>query len=257
MVEKRVAIVTGASSGIGAVTASRLAADFEGIVLVARRADELQKTAEQVRAAGAEPFIVLADLLEADAAQRIILETVDRFGRIDALINIAGAVPQVNIFEMSDVQWLAAMEVKFHSARRLTMQAWPHLVSSRGSIIFMSGTAAENPKPAAAAIGAINAAIDALSKAFAEQGIADGVQVNTVLPGPIMTGRRQAFLEKIASSGEVTMDQAAQSFLRESRIHRFGQPEEVAELIAFLVSPRARFITGTAIRIDGGEIKGI
>lgn len=239
MIEKRVAIVTGASSGIGAATALRLAADFWGIVLVARRADELQRNAEQVRAAGAEPFVFSADLMEADAAQRIVNETVARFGRLDALVNVAGAVPQINVFEMTDAQWLAAMEVKFHSARRLTIHAWPYLVSSRGSVIFMSGTAAENPRPAAGAIGAINAAIDALSKAFAEQGVEDGVQVNTVLPGPIMTGRRKAFLEKMASSGEISMDQAAQSFLRDSRIQRYGQPEEVAELIAFLVSPKA------------------
>ncbi len=257
MVEKRVAVVTGASSGIGAATALRLADDFWGIVLVARRSDELQRSAERVRAAGAEPLIVCADLMEADAAQRIIHETTARFGRIDALINVAGAVPQVDVFELSDAQWIASMEVKFHSARRLTIQAWPHLTSSRGSVIFMSGTAAENPKPAAAAIGAVNAAIDALSKSFAEKGLVDGVRVNTVMPGPIMTERRTAFLEKMAISQKVSVDQAAQSFLRESRIPRFGQPEEVAELIAFLVSPRANFITGTAIRIDGGEIKGI
>jgi len=105
--------------------------------------------------------------------------TLERFGRIDALLNIAGAVPQIDLFEMTDQKWHAGMELKLHGARRLTIRAWDALKQSRGSVVFMSGSASLDPKPAFAAVAATNAAITALAKAFAEQGIQDGVLVNS------------------------------------------------------------------------------
>jgi 3-oxoacyl-[acyl-carrier protein] reductase len=96
---------------------------------------------------------------------------------------------------MTDAQWEDGMALKFHGARRLTIQAWDALRASGGSVVFISGSAALDPKPSFAAVAAINAII-ALAKAFAEQGIKDGVQVNSVVPGAVMTGRRQSFFEK-------------------------------------------------------------
>jgi 3-oxoacyl-[acyl-carrier protein] reductase len=113
----------------------------------------------------------------------VIKTTLDRYGRIDALLNIAGAVPQIDLFEMTDEQWRAGMELKFHGARRLTLRAWEALKANQGSVVFMSGSAALDPKPVFAAVASTNAAIIALAKAFAEQGIKDGVQVNSVIPG--------------------------------------------------------------------------
>ncbi|SDG60299.1 3-oxoacyl-[acyl-carrier protein] reductase [Dyadobacter soli] len=252
-----IAIVTGASSGIGAQTAIRLANDFTGIVLVARRSELLEQTAGEVQGKGVTVHTIVADLHQPEAAEDIVRQTIDRFGRIDALVNIAGAVPQMNVLQMTDQQWDDSMQVKFHSARRLAVHAWPLLMQTSGSVIFVSGTAAENPKPNSAAIASINAAINALAKAFAEQGIQDGVRVNAVLPGPIWTDRRKAFLEKSAAASGADQEEVSQKLLAQFGIARYGEPLEVAELIAFLLSRQARFITGTAIRIDGGEVKGI
>jgi 3-oxoacyl-[acyl-carrier protein] reductase len=185
-----VAIVTGASQGIGRATALRLARDFSAVVLVARNKDELDKTASDVNAAGAEPPIYALDLREPQSAEILVKGTLDRFGRIDVLLNIAGAVPQIDLFEMTDAQWDDGMALKLHGARRLTIQAWDALKSSNGSVVLISGSAALDPKPGFAAVAAVNAAIIALAKAFAEQGIKDGVQVNSVVPGAVMTGRR-------------------------------------------------------------------
>lgn len=252
-----VAIVTGASQGIGRSTAIRLARDFSAIVLAARNGAALKEVADAVKTAGAEPLICDLDLSKVESAQALVKTTLDRFGRIDALLNIAGAVPQIDLFEMTDEQWRAGAELKLHGARRLTILAWEALKQSKGSVVFMSGSAALDPKPAFAAVAAINAAIIALAKAFAEQGIKDGVQVNSIIPGAVMTGRRRSFMEKWAPAHNMSVEQAMKEFPEKVEISRYGRPEEIADLLAFMVSPAAKWMTGTSVRMDGGETKGI
>jgi 3-oxoacyl-[acyl-carrier protein] reductase len=257
MTTKSVAIVTGASQGIGQATALRLAKDFSAVVLVARGKENLDKTSAQIKSSGAEPLVLAADLRDPKAPDAIVSETLKTFGRIDALLNIAGAVPQIDLFEMTDAQWDDGMALKFHGARRLTIRAWDALKSSQGSVVLISGSAALDPKPGFAAVAAINAAIIALAKAFAEQGIKDNVQVNSVVPGAVMTHRRQTFFEKWAPAHNMTVEAAIKKFPEEAGIARFGKPEEIADLLAYLVSPAAKWMIGSCIRMDGGEIKGI
>ena len=252
-----VAIVTGASQGIGRATAVRLAKDFSGVALAARDRDALKEVEAEVKSSGADPLTVALDLRTRESAEILVKNTLERFGRIDALLNIAGAVPQKDLFEMTDEQWRDGLELKLHGARRLTILAWGALKASKGSVVLISGSAALDPKPGFAAVATINAAIIALAKAFAEQGIKDGIQVNSVVPGPVMTNRRKSFLEKWARANGMTPEEATKSFPEEAGISRYGTPEEVADLMAFLVSPAAKWLTGTSVRIDGGEIKGI
>ena len=257
MTAKTVAIVTGASQGIGRATALRLARDFSAGVLVARNKDELEKTASAVNSAGTESLIYALDLREPQSAEILVRGTLDRFGRIDTLLNIAGAVPQIDLFEMTDAQWDDGMALKLHSARRLTIQAWNALKASNGSVVLISGSAALDPKPGFAAVATINAAIIALAKAFAEQGIKDGVQVNSVVPGAVMTGRRRSFMEHWAPEHNLTVDEAMKQFPEKIGIARYGTPDEIADLMAYMVSSAAKWMTGTSVRMDGGEIKGI
>jgi 3-oxoacyl-[acyl-carrier protein] reductase len=214
----------------------------------------LQKTSAAVNAPGAESLIYALDLRDPQSAEIIVKGTLEHFGRIDALLNIAGAVPQIDLFEMADAQWDDGMALKLHGARRLTIRAWDALKASNGSVILISGSAALDPKPA---VAAINAAIIALAKAFAEQGIKDGVQVNSVVPGAVMTGRRRSFFEKWAPAHNLTVEEAVNKFPQDVGISRFGQPEEIADLMAYMVSPAAKWMTGTSVRMDGGEMKGI
>jgi 3-oxoacyl-[acyl-carrier protein] reductase len=254
---KSVAVITGASQGIGEATAIRLARDFSVLVLVARNRVNLEQTAEVVRAAGAEALVIDSDLAEPQAAQAVVDQTLAAFGRIDALLNIAGAVPQIDLFEMTDEQWEGGLALKLHGARRLTIAAWPSLKASKGSVVLMSGNSALFPKAPYAAVGIINAAIVAMAKAFSDRGITDGVQVNSVLPGPVMTGRRRSYLQHWAPLHNMTVEEATASFPKEAGIARYGEPEEIAELMAFLVSPGARWMTGSALRMDGGEVKSV
>jgi 3-oxoacyl-[acyl-carrier protein] reductase len=235
----------------------RLARDFSAVVLAARNEEELKETAAAVNSAGSESLICALDLREPQSAEVIVKNTLDRFGRIDALLNIAGAVPQIDLFEMTDAQWEDGLALKLHGARRLTVKAWDALKASGGSVVLISGSAALDPKPGFAAVATVNAAITALAKAFAEQGIKDSVQVNSVVPGAVMTGRRQSFIQKWAPAHNLTFEEAVKKFPEDVGIARFGKPEEIADLIAFLVSPAAKWMTGTSVRMDGGEIKGI
>jgi 3-oxoacyl-[acyl-carrier protein] reductase len=252
-----VAIVTGASQGIGQATAVRLARDFSAVVLVARNRVHLGATAEAVKAGGADALIIDADLSQPAAAQEVVDRTMAAYGRIDALLNIAGAVPQIDLFEMTDEQWENGLALKLHGARRLTIAAWPALRASGGSVVLISGNSALFPKAPYAAVGTINAAIVALAKALSDRGIADGVQVNSVLPGPVMTGRRRSYLQHWAPLHNMTVEEATASFPKEAGIARYGEPEEIAELMAFLVSPGAKWMTGSSLRMDGGEVKSI
>jgi 3-oxoacyl-[acyl-carrier protein] reductase len=255
--EQRVAIVTGASQGIGRATAIRLAKDFSTVVLAARNRENLLETAAAVEKAGAKAHGIAVDLASPDGARLVVTETLTAYGRIDAVLNIAGAVPGIDVMEMTDQQWVEGAELKLHGARRLTIQAWEALKKSRGSVVFMSGAAALEPKSATAAVGVINAAIDALAKAFAERGVKDGIQVNSVLPGAVLTQRRRTLMEKVAAKQGITVDQVIEGYPEKVGIARLGTPEEIADLMAFLVSPEARWLTGTAIRMDGGETRGI
>src|ERR1700690_4375236 len=255
--EKSAAIVTGASQGIGRSTAIRLARDFTALVLVARDRANLEGTAESVKAAGAKALVIDSDLSQPEAAKSVVDQTEAAFDRIDALLNIAGAVPQIDLFEMTDAQWEAGLALKLHGARRLTIAAWPALKTAKGAVVLMSGNSALFPKAPYAAVGTINAAIVALAKAFSDRGIVDGGQVNSVLPGPVMTGGRRSYLEHWSSIHRMTVAEATEKFPQDAGIARYGKPEEIAELIAFLVSPGARWMTGSTLRMDGGEVKSI
>ncbi len=254
---KSVAIVTGASQGIGQATAVRLARDFASVALVARSRSNLEETEKQVRAAGAQALVIDIDLSEPSAARTVVDRVLTEVGRIDAVLNIAGAVPQIDLFEMTDEQWDQGLALKLHGARRLTIAAWAALKEAKGSVVLMSGNSALFPKAPYAAVGTINAAIVAMAKAFSDRGIADGVQVNSVLPGAVMTGRRRSYLDHWAPLHNMTIEEATASFPKEAGIARYGEPEEIAELMAFLVSPGARWMTGSTLRMDGGEVKSI
>jgi len=182
---KSVAIITGASQGLGRATAIRLARDFSAIVLVARDKDNLETTATEVRSLEAEAVAFALDLRQ--------------------------PVPQVDLFQMTDAQWDDGMALKLNGARRLTIEAGDALKASTG-----------------------------LAKAFTEQGIKDGVQVNSVSPGAVMTGRRRAFFETWAPAHNLTVEEAIKKFPEQAGITRFGKPEEIADLIGYLVSPAAK-----------------
>jgi NAD(P)-dependent dehydrogenase (short-subunit alcohol dehydrogenase family) len=147
------------------------------------------------------------------------------------------------------------LALKLHGARRLTIRAWDALKASKGAVVLISGSAALDPKPGFAAVATINAAI-ALAKAFAEEGIKDGVQVNSVVPGAVMTGRRRSFLDHWAPEHGMSVEQAMKQFPEQAGIARYGEPEEIAGLMAYQVSKEARWLTGAPFGWMAAKLKG-
>src|SRR5271157_808295 len=181
---KLVAVVTGASQGIGRASAVRLAKDFSGLVLAARNGEPLKEVAAEVKSNGADPLPFALDLSIRESAETLVKGTLDRFGRIDALLSIAGAVPQIDLFEMTDAQWEDGLALKLHGARRLTIAAWPALKAAKGAVVLMSGNSALFPKAPYAAVGTINAAIVALAKAFSDRASLMGCRSTVSFPAP-------------------------------------------------------------------------
>ena len=250
----KVALVTGASRGIGRAIALRLAADGARLVITARDTAALAATAAAMPAT-ANPHIVAVDLRVPDAAEQVVAEAVKTCGSIDIVVNVAGATKRGAFLALSDDDWADGYALKFFGAMRLTRAAWPHLKAQHGSVVFIAGGGGRTPGAEFALGGSVNAALQSLTKALAELGITDGVQVNVVNPGMIRTERWQRRAETESKESGVPLTEIEARMVASSRTTRIGEPEEVAALVAHIVSPLGRYLQGSAIDIDGGATK--
>jgi 3-oxoacyl-[acyl-carrier protein] reductase len=252
---KRVAIVTGASRGIGRAIASELIRDGLAVILAAR--DEKALTSLTAELGPDSAAWIGLDLRRPESAAKLVEFAIARFGRIDVLINNAGATRRGLFLELSDEDWSDGFALKFFGAVRLTRAAWPHLKQQRGSIVHISGIGGRTPGAEFTIGGSVNAALLSFTKALAELGIADGVQVNAINPGAIRTDRFHGRIQRIVRATGLDEVAAEQRFIEDSGIVRVGEPADVARLVRYLVSPGARFIHGSLIDIDGGQTKTV
>jgi len=250
------AIVTGASAGIGEAIACRLAADGAAVLLVGRNGKELERVATAIRTAGGEAAPFACDLIERDTASRIVAAALDAMGGIDMLVNCASQTINRDFFTLSDDEWAAGFEVKFFAAIRLIREAWPALKEGRGSVVNIGGAGARTPHPMSVMSAASSAALAAATKALAEAGITDGVQVNAIHPGLVRTPRiERTFAADAQSEAEIAA--ALQASSDRVGTVRPGTPEDVASLVAYIVSPAGEMLQGAIIDLDGGMTKGI
>jgi NAD(P)-dependent dehydrogenase (short-subunit alcohol dehydrogenase family) len=250
--DARVAIVTGASRGIGAAVARKLSGDGYCLVLAARSRDALDALASSL------PNDAIAnalDLRERDAAQRLVDEALARFGRIDAVVNNAGATPRGDFLAFSDDDWDAGFALKFFGAVRLCRAAWPHLRATSGGIVNIAGIGGRTGSAEFAIGGTVNAALLNLTKALADRGIRDGVRVNAINPGTIATERTQVRIDRLASERGLSSEDAARELAAQLRVARFGTPEELATVVAFLLSDASSYMQGAIVDVDGGQTR--
>jgi NAD(P)-dependent dehydrogenase (short-subunit alcohol dehydrogenase family) len=250
----KVAIVTGASRGIGRAIAKRLAIAGTQLILTARSEEALKETADAVRTLGADVGCVATPDSDAD---RIVAATLTTFGHIDIVVNNAGTTKHGDFPALSDEDWKDGYEVKFFGAVRLCREAWPELKRRQGSVINIGGVGGRTGDARFTIGSSVNAAVMAFTKSLAQLGIEDGVQVNAVNPGHIRTDRLTQRIEDACQRWGIGAEDAKQRMIKEYKIARFGEPEEVAELVTYLLSPAGRLMQGALIDADCGYTKGI
>jgi NAD(P)-dependent dehydrogenase (short-subunit alcohol dehydrogenase family) len=246
--QDKTAIVTGASRGIGRAIALRLAADGARVVLCARDKDALDRAVREIESPGGRACCVSLDLRVPEAPASLAEFALKTYGRIDIVVNNAGATKRGDFMELTEHDWADGFALKFFGAIRLTRAAWPHLRTTSGSLLNISGIGGRTPGSEFTIGGSVNAALLSFTKAMAEAGIRDGVQVNAINPGSIRTDRLRTRLANMA---------AERDFVQQQKITRIGEPDEIAGLAAFIVSPAGRLLQGALIDMDAGATKTI
>ena len=244
----RVALITGGSDGLGRAAAARLAAEGARVAICARRREPLEEAAAALRAAsGGEVLAVVADVTKGPDCQRFVDEAVSAFGAVDILLNNAGTSAAKGLEEVDDTAWYADIDLKLMAAVRLCRAAIP-LMRSRGGGAIVNATIVGGKAPPARGLPTTvtRAAGINLTKSLANQYAADRIRVNTICIGLIKSAQWQR------RAGERPVGELYAEMGRRVPLGRMGEAEEYADLVAFLVSARAAFITGTAINLDGG-----
>ena len=249
----RVAIVTGGSRGIGRAVAERLCREGASVALCARNRDSLAEARRALEAIGGQVLAVEADLTEPAAADRVVEATAAAWGRIDILVNNAGAARGIPFDELTQDLWLENLQLKLFGYLRMARLVLPHLRRNGwGRIVNVAGLAGLQPSPLTMPVGLNNAGILNVMKALADGEAANHILVTTVCPGPILTERQTRLLQDAARTKGTSLEAAQREATSAIPLGRMGRPEEVADVVAFLASERASYITGSLVLVDGG-----
>ncbi|MEO9090798.1 MAG: SDR family oxidoreductase [Rhodanobacter sp.] len=248
----KVVVVTGASRGIGRAIAETLAAEGARLVLAARSREVLEEVA---KACAVQTLVVATDLRETDAPRQLIEAAIAKFGRIDAVVNNAGATRRGDFLKLSEAEWEDGFALKFFGTVRCCRAAWTSLQATGGSIVNIVGVGGRTGSSEFAIGGSVNSALLNLTKVLAHRGIQDGVRVNAVNPGSIATERLQTRIKAFADAHGLGVDEAARSMAEGLGVARFGEPAEIARVVAFLVSPAASYCHGSIVDVDGGQTR--
>ena len=254
----RTALVTGASRGIGQAIAAALARAGFDLLITARTATALETLASQLaRETGQRVEYRHGDLRDPEMAETLIDAALDAFGRLDLLVNNAGATKRAPFLDLGEDDWQDGFALKFFGSVRLCRAAWPCLKLNGGQVINIIGAGGRTPTADFTIGGSVNAALLNFTKALADLGLADGVRVNGINPGPIRTERLETRIRQLAHSQGIDAEEAASRMVQAQRVMRFGEPAEIAAVVTFLAAGGGTFLHGALLDVDGGATKGL
>jgi 3-oxoacyl-[acyl-carrier protein] reductase len=258
-VKGKAALVTASSRGIGRATAEILAAEGARVAMCARSAADVTRAAAEIRErTGADVLAVQADVTKPEDIARLVQRTVEAFGAVQILVNNAGGPPPGTFDSLDDPAWQAAFELTLLSAVRVIRAVLPHMRrAGGGSIVNLQSTSVKAPIDNLMLSNAIRTGVIGLAKTLSFELARDGIRVNSVLPGAIMTDRQREMLALQSSHTGKSVEELIR--LREAAIPlgRYGEPQDLGNMIVFLASERARYVTGVTVQVDGGLVRSL
>ena len=255
----KVAIVGGGSKGLGRACAEVLAQEGAKIAICSRSRADLDRAAKEIQgASGTDVFAFTGDLDKQETVRDLIAATVERFGRLDIMVNNSGGPPLARAHNATEEQWATAVQRSLLFFARMSREAVPHLKRQGGGrIVNILASTVYQPIPNLALSGATRMGVVAFAKSLADEVGRDGILVNNVCPGSILSERMLSNVTSRAKELGISVDDALAQRAAETAVGRIGEPREMAYLVAFLASGKSSYITGTTILVDGGLVRSV
>ncbi|MGA9364781.1 MAG: SDR family oxidoreductase [Bacteroidota bacterium] len=255
----RVALVTAASQGLGKAIALGLAEEGAKVVICSRSGQHIKAAADDIRErTGFEVLPIAADVRKLSNIKALVEKTVSKFGRIHILVTNAGGPPVATFPDLDEEKWAEGLDLTFLSVVRLIREVIPHMQKQKwGRIINMTSFTVKQPVDDLIISSSLRPAIIGLAKVLANQYGKDGILVNNVCPGSILTKRQDEIIASRAQQRNISVEEYLAEAIKPIPLGRMGEPVEVANLVVFLASERASYITGATIQVDGGLVKGL